>query len=119
MSTRHRLLFVDDEAEILELLKLTFHDFDVETALNADAALDLLRTNRFDAILTDVRMPGQSGLTLIDRAIALCPDMAVIVMTGQHHEAASDRRVARWVLKPFSITGIRATVQEVLNGAPS
>jgi len=115
MSSRHRLLCVDDEAEILELLKLTFHDFHVETALNADAALDLLRAHRFDAMLTDVRMPGQSGLSLIDRAVTLCPDIAVIVMTGHHHDAGSDRRVARWILKPFSIIGIRATVQDVLN----
>jgi two-component system response regulator AtoC len=116
MSVRTRLLLVDDEAEILELLKLTFHDCDVDTALNADAALDLLQTKSFDAILTDVRMPGQSGLSLIDRATALRPNIAVIVMTGHHQDAASDTRVARWILKPFSISGIRATVQEVLNG---
>ena len=115
MSSRRRLLLVDDEVEILELLKLTFHDFDVETALNAAAALDLLRANRFDAILTDVRMPGQSGLSLIDRAVALCPTIVVIVMTGHHHDADSDKRVARWILKPFSIAGIRATVQEALD----
>lgn len=115
MSGRRRLLLVDDEAEILELLKLTFHDFDVETALNADAALHLLEARPFDAILTDVRMPGQSGLSLIDRAIAQCPGIAVIVMTGHHQDAASDSRVARWILKPFSISEIRATVQDVLN----
>lgn len=114
MSARHRLLLVDDEVEILELLRMTFNDYDVETALNADSAIDLLRERRFDAILTDVRMPGRSGLSVIEQADALCPGVAVIVMTGHHQELAKDTRVARWILKPFSIAAIRATVLEVL-----
>ena len=115
MSDRHRLLLVDDEAEILELLRMTFDDFDVETALNADRALDLLRRHRFDAIITDVRMPGRSGLSVIEEAESLCPGIAVIVMTGHHQEQATDTRVARWILKPFSIAGIRATVVDLLD----
>jgi len=116
MSPRRRLLVVDDEAEILELLRLTFHDFDVETALNAEAALDLLRTKCFDALITDVRMPGGSGLNLVDQAATLRPGTAVIVMTGHHQDTTSDARVARWLLKPFSVTAIRATVLDVLEG---
>ena len=114
MSDKRRLLLVDDEAEILELLRLTFHDFDVDTALNADSALELLRTRQFDAIITDVKMPGRSGLSLIEHAAALCPDAAVIVITGHHQELASSAPVARWILKPFSIAGIRAAVMGVV-----
>lgn len=116
MSSQHRLLLVDDEPEILELLRLAFHDFEVDTALNASSAVELLGSKPFDVILTDIKMPGRSGLTLIDYALALRPGIAVIVMTGHHPEFASDTRVARWILKPFSITGIRATVHEVLSG---
>jgi len=116
MNPRRRLLVVDDEAEILELLKLTFHDFEVETALNADSALDLLRAQRFDALITDVRMPGGSGLTLVDQAATLHPDTAVIVMTGHHQDPATDARIARWLFKPFSVTAMRATVLDVLQG---
>jgi DNA-binding NtrC family response regulator len=114
MSAHRRLLLVDDEAEILELLTLTFHDFDVETALNVDAALDLLRAKPFDAIITDVRMPGRSGLSLIDHATALCPGVPVMVITGHHQDFAGDTRVARWIPKPFSVSGIRAIVEDVL-----
>ena len=116
MTPRPRLLLVDDEAEILELLRMAFHDFDVETALNAESATDLLRTKSFDALITDVRMPGGSGLTLIDHATALRPGIAVIVMTGHHQGPASDERVARWVFKPFSVSAFRATVLDVLAG---
>jgi DNA-binding NtrC family response regulator len=116
MSVRRRLLLVDDEAEIVELLRMTFHDFEVEGALNVDSALDLLRTKPFDAMITDVRMPGQSGLSLIDRAVEIRPGIAVIVITGHHQEFAGDARVARWVAKPFSISGIRSTLLDVLDG---
>jgi DNA-binding NtrC family response regulator len=109
-----RLLLVDDEIEILELLTMAFHDFDVETAVNAELATDLLRTKGFDALITDVRMPGGSGLTLIDHAATLHPGMAVIVMTGHHQEPAKDPRVARWLFKPFSVTALRAAVLEAL-----
>jgi DNA-binding NtrC family response regulator len=114
MNLRRRLLVVDDEAEILELLKLTFHDCDVDTALDTGSALEQLKKTTFDAIITDVRMPGGSGLSLIDHAATLCPAAAVIVITGHHQEREPDPRVARWIPKPFSISGIRATVFEVL-----
>lgn len=116
MTARRRLLVVDDEAEIVELLRLTFEDFDVETALNADSAIDHLREKQFDAIITDIRMPGRSGLSLIDEAATLSPGASVIVITGHHQLIESDARVARWVHKPFSIAGIRTTVAEVLGG---
>ncbi|HEX5069229.1 MAG TPA: response regulator [Vicinamibacterales bacterium] len=110
MTGRRRLLVVDDEAEIVELLRLTFEDFEVDTALDADSALARLRVGTFDALITDVRMPGRSGLTLIDHAVELSPGIVVIVITGHHQEFGSDRRVARWIPKPFSISGIRATL---------
>jgi two-component system, NtrC family, response regulator GlrR len=116
MTARLRLLLVDDEVEILELLTMAFHDFDVETAVNAASATELLRTKSFDALITDVRMPGGSGLKLIDQATALHPGIAVFVMTGHHQEPAEDTRVARWLFKPFSVTALRTTVLEVLAG---
>jgi len=116
MTPRPRLLLVDDEVEILELLTMAFHDFEVETAVNVASAAELLRTKHFDALITDVRMPGGSGLTLIDHATTQHPGMPVFVMTGHHQEPVSDARVAKWLLKPFSVTALRATVLDVLAG---
>jgi len=117
MTERRRLLVVDDEAEIVELLRLTFEDFDVETAMDADSAIDRLRARPVDAIITDIRMPGRSGLSLIDEAASVCPGASVIVITGHHQMLESDTRVARWITKPFSIAGIRQAVTEVLSGS--
>jgi DNA-binding NtrC family response regulator len=114
VTSRRRLLLVDDEAEILKLLTMAFHDFEVATALNVESAIDLLGTRPFDVIITDIKMPGGSGLTLIDQAASMCPGIAVFVMTGHHQEPAPNARVARWVFKPFSVSALRATVIDVL-----
>ena len=68
MREKPRLLFVDDEPEILELLVLMFRDCESETALNTESALEILRKKHFDVLVTDIKMPGAGGLSLIDSA---------------------------------------------------
>ena len=114
MSTGRRLLLVDDETGILELLKMAFHDFVVATAVNVESAIDLLGEGNFDAMITDVRMPGGSGLLLIDHARAVCPGIAIFVMTGHHQAVVSDNRIAQWLFKPFSVRAVRQTVVDEL-----
>src|SRR5262245_24728269 len=103
MSSKPRLLFVDDEPEILELLALTFREFDSETVENTEAALQALRMSHFDVLITDIKMPGNSGLNLIDFATKISPTLAVIVITGHHLEIPADAndKVSHWILKPF------------------
>jgi two-component system response regulator YesN len=112
MNIKPKLLLVDDEPEILELLNLTFRDFESETALNTESTLELLRTRHFDVLITDIKMPGESGLRLIDCAKKISPDLVVIVITGHHQEvpAAAKDKVSHWILKPFSIYAIREAV---------
>ena len=86
MSGKPRLLFVDDEVEILELLVLMFRDCESETALNTESALEILRKEQFDVLVTDIKMPGASGLSLIESAKKMSPDLAIVVITGHHQE---------------------------------
>jgi DNA-binding NtrC family response regulator len=112
MNRKLRLLLVDDEAEILELLTLIFRDCDSKTALNAESALEALRGNDFDVLITDIKMPGGLGLGLIDSAKQISPNLAVIVITGHYQEMPKDttERVHRWILKPFTSQAIREAV---------
>jgi len=116
MSRNTRILIVDDEREILELLTLAFRNFGTETALDAESAMELLRARPFDVLLTDVRMPGASGLSLIDPARALSPGILIFVMTGHYQEIPREiqDKDARWILKPFNIADVRSSVLEAL-----
>ena len=112
MTRKPKLLFVDDEQEIIEYLVLVFPDCDSKTALNAESALEALRKERFDVLITDMKMPGGSGLRLIDSAKELWPGLPIIVITGHYKEMPPDTeaKVLRWILKPFSISTIREAV---------
>ena len=112
MTRKPKLLLVDDEQEIVEFLVLVFRDCDSKTALNAESALEALRKERFDVLVTDIRMPGATGMSLIDSAKEMWPALPIIVITGHYKEMPADTeaKIHRWILKPFSISTIREAV---------
>jgi DNA-binding NtrC family response regulator len=81
---QNRILFVDDEIEMRDLVKeaLARRDFDVEVCGSADQALALVREKPFEVIVTDVNLEGSSGLDFCRRVSANRPDIPVIVVTA-------------------------------------
>lgn len=79
-----KVLFVDDDVNLLDALWRSFcRSFDVRTASGGDEALRMLATSGpVDVIVSDVRMPGMSGITLLSRVRELYPDTVRIVLTG-------------------------------------
>ena len=80
-----RLLVVDDEREICELMRATLAQlgYAVVTTTSAADALDRILTDDFDVVLTDLVMPGTTGLELCAHVLAARPDVPVIVITGE------------------------------------
>src|SRR5277367_1939503 len=77
------VLIVDDEKHTREGLQEALADtYDVTVAASADEAFNLMDASPFDVIVTDLRMPGKSGLKVIDRALALPQKPAVLMMTA-------------------------------------
>ena len=78
------LLIVDDEKAMCELIDTAMSMRGYETAwcLSADDAMSLIKENDFDVVLTDVKMPGTSGLQLCQQISQLRPDIPVVVMTA-------------------------------------
>jgi DNA-binding NtrC family response regulator len=115
MTGKPKLLLVDDERDILEFLVRVFRDCDSETALNAQSALEALR-KPFDVLVTDIKMPGGSGLNLIETAKTNWPDISIVVITGHYQEmpAEIEKKVHRWIVKPFSVQSIRDAVTSAL-----
>lgn len=83
----HRLLVVDDESLIADGLYEVFRglarlDLDVYKAYSAAEALEILHQTRMDIVLTDIHMPGMSGLELLGEIKGRWPNCLVIILTG-------------------------------------
>ncbi len=81
---RHHLLFVDDDAKLVELLALYLHEkgFDVTTAATLEQGQQLINRERFDLAIVDVNLAGESGLDLVKLIKSKPQPIPVIVYTG-------------------------------------
>ncbi len=113
-----RILAVDDEPMILHLIRRTLRDFEVIPCQDPREALSLLRQGDWDLLVTDLRMPGITGLELIRRARRILPDLPCLILT-----AYADLEIARKALelgayalltKPFSAEELEAAIQQAL-----
>src|SRR5215213_5208526 len=83
-AARPRVIVVDDEASIRDLLAktLALAEYDVDLAPDGRTALERLRIIPYDLLITDLKMPGVDGLTVIKEARRLKTDIPVIIITG-------------------------------------
>jgi len=113
------VLIVDDEKHTREGLQQALaENYDVTVAANADEAFNLLEAQPFDVVLTDLRMPGKSGLKIIDKALALPNRPAVLMMTayGNIETAveAMKRGAVDFLTKPVNIERLEVLIQRAL-----
>lgn len=113
------VLIVDDEKHTREGLQQALaENYDVSVAGNADEAFNLMEAQEFDVILTDLRMPGKSGLKVIDKALTLPSKPAVLMMTayGNVETAveAMKRGAVDFLTKPVNIERLEVLIQRAL-----
>ena len=117
---RPRVLVVDDEATIRDLLSktLALAEYDVDLAPDGRAALDRLRMIPYDLLITDLKMPGVDGLTVIREARRLKADLPVIIITGFSNEASAieavNLGVSGYLTKPFRVPRVLAAAAKAL-----
>ncbi len=115
---RARILVVEDEGKLRRVVELQLQSagYDVLLAAHAEAALSL--TERADAVLTDLRLPGMDGLALLDALRRQNAALPVIVMTafGTVDTAVQAMKAGAvdFLLKPFSIDHLLAVVAKAL-----
>lgn len=106
-NSKHAILLVDDEPEILFSLKgLLRREFDLYTAESGQQALEILRQHRIHVIMTDQRMPEMTGVELMGRVKTEYPDAVRMIFTGYADikavvEAINTGGLFRYITKPW------------------
>ncbi|MBI3129492.1 MAG: response regulator [Candidatus Tectomicrobia bacterium] len=111
-----RILIVDDEKDIVEFLamELSRRDFEVDTALSGEEAIEKIKENRPHLMLLDVRMPGMGGIETLRQAKQLDPRIGVIMVTAVHEEEIARSAIALgahdYITKPIDFTYLNMVV---------
>ena len=116
-----KVLIADDEERICKLIQILapWQALGMEvcaTASNGIEALDLIRSKKPDILITDIRMPGCDGLTLISRARELQPDLEMIIISGYAHfeyaRTSIQCGVSDYLLKPINKAELEASLRK-------
>lgn len=116
MSKKPQILIVDDELNIRRILQMAFEKagYDAVTAEDGRTALMELEKQRFDAVITDVTMPGMTGYELQKLINEAAPEIPVIIMTAfgtiPQAVAAIRNGAFEYITKPFDLEHLKKVV---------
>jgi adenylate cyclase len=117
----HTILTVDDEEDILYSLRLLLEreGYQVLTANSGDMALAMAQVAPVSLVIVDQRMPGMSGVDLVQRIRQRWPDVLCMVLTGYADldvamEAVNKGSVYRFFMKPWEDAELRSEVRQAL-----
>jgi two-component system chemotaxis response regulator CheY len=120
-SPKYRVLVVDDE-DLVRNLVVTFLSklgHSCLTAVDGVDALDKLKGNKIDVVITDIKMPNMDGITLTSEILTQYPDLPIMVMTAfeQEHSAgiAISAGAREFIKKPFSLDEFAIRLHKMIN----
>jgi CheY-like chemotaxis protein len=115
-----RIMIIDDDEEMRSLLKDFFEEegFETDSASNGVDALRTLSKDHFDLVITDIRMPGLTGLDILPRIRRLKPEIPIIVMTAYASDDVRRRSLSggatTYLEKPIHLSKLRTVIREVV-----
>ena len=117
LSTQIRVLVVDDDGDTRDSLGrlLAMHGMAVDTCGSAEDAMDLLKRSDADIIVSDVSMPGMSGIEFASQMRTLRPHTPIILLTG--YQGVVDRAVTQGMmalLKPYEVSRLLSLIEDRL-----
>ena len=118
MTDPQRVLIVEDNAPMRRTLTIFLENagFDVVAVAEFQRALELIRGELFDTLVTDLDLPGGTGLDLVHTAKALHPDMRSVLMTGfgcsAIRQQANELDLDGYLEKPFDPDELVARLKE-------
>jgi CheY-like chemotaxis protein len=119
--SRYTILVVDDE-ELIRNLVVTFLSklgHSCLTAVDGVDALDKMKGNKIDAIITDIKMPNMDGITLTSEILTRYPDLPILVMTAFEQEYSAGIAISagarEFIKKPFSLDEFAIRLHKMIN----
>jgi len=116
-----RILVVDDELDMLMLLRMIIEDntdYEVETTNNPSEALKMFSERDYNLVISDLKMPGMDGVELFSELIEMKPGIPVIIITAygslETADEAMKKGVSDFITKPFRKDSILFTIKRVL-----
>ena len=119
-ESKGKILVVDDEKSMREILQIFLKNegYNVSVASNGAAAIEDIKKDIFDLIITDMNMPKASGLDLLKSAKQISPDIIVVIITafGSTDSAVEAMKLGAYdyIQKPFQMDEIRIVVKNAL-----
>ena len=116
-----RILLVDDEELIRSAIAkfLRSRGYEVTTCDSGPAALDAIEREKHVLMLADVRMPGMTGLALVPAALAIDPELAIMMLTAVNDAPTATEALAHgamdYLMKPIELSDLAAAVERVLH----
>ena len=120
MTKVQQLLVVDDDRAMREMLVSLFRDvgFGVSEGDCVDAALEKVRETDFDVVLSDIKMPGRSGVDLVGELRQIRPEVPVVLMTafGSIDSAVEAMQAGAfdYVTKPFQREALLISIERAI-----
>jgi len=121
LATKPAVLLVDDEESILNSLRrvLRSQPYDVVLATSGAQALEIMATRPIDLVMSDARMPGMDGATLLAEVHRLYPGTRRILLTGYADlstivKAINDGQIHRYISKPWNDEELQLILQQTL-----
>jgi len=119
MAAMPTILIVDDDAAVRGiLLDLLSENYECNTASTAEQALQYLEMEDYDVVLTDLAMPGLTGIELLKRVKLKDLNTPVILISGktqeEDHESWMQLGAFAYLTKPFSLDEIESVVQRAV-----
>jgi two-component system response regulator AtoC len=120
-SAQYRILVVDDEELVRNLIVtlLSRSGHSSITAVDGVDALDRMKGNQIDAVITDIKMPNMDGVTLTVEILKRYPGLPILVMTAFDEEYTAGAAIAagarEYIKKPFSPDEFFGQLQKMIN----
>jgi len=120
-TSKKRILIIEDDEEMRFLLKefLNEEGFETDSVDNGSEAYRKLVRQLFDLVITDIRMPGLTGLDILPGVRKLQPEASIIVITAfgseEVHRKVFERGATAYLEKPVHLDNLRELVQKLVS----